>query len=1058
MSDVESAKSSDRWGQAVLKTILLTDLVDSTKMVQTLGDRAAAEIWLRHDELARDLLKRHNGLEIDKTDGFLFLFDRPIDAVGYALQYHHAVAHLAAGLAFPLAARAGIHLGEVVLRENRPEDVARGARRLDLEGLAKPVAARIMSLAGGGQTLLTKAAFDIARHAAIGHDQLPTDVRWLDHGAYNLKGVDEPLGVFEVGCVGRAPLLPPPDSEKVRRVLAAGEEETLGWRPAPGLEVPGRSNWRLARRLGVGGFGEVWLTEHERTREQRTFKFCFQADRLRSLKRELTLFRVMKEALGDRQDIARLYDVRLDEPPYFLEMEYSAGGDLMTWAESIGGITALPLEQRLDLVAQVADALSAAHSVGVLHKDIKPANVLIQEIKDVRPSSALRVQARLTDFGIGQLLSRTGAGTAGITLAGFTEPVGVTEISSRSGTQLYMAPELLADRPSTIQSDIYSLGVLLYQMATGDLRRPLGQGWERDIEDDLLREDVAACVAGQPEHRLPAADALARRLRSREQRKTERAATERRASLEKRRGRQLRWLTLSAAALLVIAGIAAIGYWQAEKARRRAVAAETEQAKARQAESDQRRLAEQSAAKAEAVNDFLQNMLASASPEMAQGRQVTVTDVLDQAGKEVEDGSLREQPEVEMAVRTTIGNTYRSRGQYEAAEKHLRAALAIAERLSPEPTLDLSKAVNNLAVLLQDQGKLEEAEPLLRRSLQIRRGLKEQNAEAIATAINNLAVFLQAQGKLAEAEPLSREVLKLQRERLGNENPTVATAMNNLAWTLQKLEKLDDAETMFREALAIRRKALGEEHPDVADSLNGLGSLLYFKSDYSSAEPLLRQALALRRKVLGLEHPAVATSLNNLAAVLEEKGEIAEAVKCYGEAIAIRRKLPGEHPSVVSSLRYLARLHAGRSEYAAAEPLFREAAAILRELKGDQDPEVADTLAELAAALAGKGDNDAAESGWREVLVIRRRALPAGHPDTAVAMLALGRRLTKQRKYDEAEALLLEGYAALTNNSDAPAELRARSIEGLTRLYEAWDKPAQATEWRGKLPTSPPGG
>jgi class 3 adenylate cyclase len=243
----------------------VTDLVDSTALVESLGDCRAAEIFESFDRVARDLLVQHNGLEIDKTDGFLLVFDRPIDAVLYALAVHDALADLSKQSHVKLAVRAGIHLGEVVLRRNRPEHVARGAKPLEIEGLAKPAAARIMSLAQGSQTLMTRSAFDLARRAATDHSDIPVDIDWLDHGVYRFKGINETQSVHEVGRAGLAPRSAPPSCDKAWRVTTRGGREDSGWRPAAGREVAGRSGWRLERKLAGGFFAEVWLARAQRT-------------------------------------------------------------------------------------------------------------------------------------------------------------------------------------------------------------------------------------------------------------------------------------------------------------------------------------------------------------------------------------------------------------------------------------------------------------------------------------------------------------------------------------------------------------------------------------------------------------------------------------------------------------------------------------------------------------------------------------------------------------------------------------------------------------------------
>ena len=218
-----------------VKALLLSDLVGSTRLVEELGDRAAAKLFRRHDRRARDLLAEHGGLEIDKTDGFLLLFDRPWDAVGYALAYHEALRRLSAQDGVTLEARVGIHLGEVILLRNPPADVARGAKPLEVEGIAKPTAARLMSLAKGGQTLLTRAAYDVALRSAAG--EAAEELEWRAHGLYRFKGIEHDAEVFEAGAAS-APLVAPAGSEKVQRVgSSTGDRHPALPRGAPDHEA-----------------------------------------------------------------------------------------------------------------------------------------------------------------------------------------------------------------------------------------------------------------------------------------------------------------------------------------------------------------------------------------------------------------------------------------------------------------------------------------------------------------------------------------------------------------------------------------------------------------------------------------------------------------------------------------------------------------------------------------------------------------------------------------------------------------------------------------------------
>ena len=299
------------------------------------------------------------------------------------------------------------------------------------------------------------------------------------------------------------------------------------WRPAVGLEVHGKP-WRLEEKLGAGGFGEVWLARHGRLKEPRVFKFCLREDRVRALKREMTLFKVWRARVGDHPHLVRLLGVNLDRPPFYLEEEYVSGRDLRTWCEAQGGIGQVPLEVRLDLVAQAAEGLAAAHDAGIIHRDIKPGNILVSCSKTVAGKAEILQPptAKLTDFGIGHVISAEVL--AGITATGLTG----TPASSPSipiGTHMYLAPEVLAGRPATVQSDLYSMGVVLYQLVAEDFSQPVTTDWARVIPDAVTRDDLQRCFAGNPEERFGSARELAEHLRSVSARREARARATRAA-------------------------------------------------------------------------------------------------------------------------------------------------------------------------------------------------------------------------------------------------------------------------------------------------------------------------------------------------------------------------------------------------------------------------------------------------------------------------------------------------------------------------------------------------
>ena len=342
----------------------------------------------------------------------------------------------------------------------------------------------------------------------------------------------------------------------------------------------------LEQKLGEGGFGEVWLGRHQTMKERRVFKFCFRADRVRSLKREMTLFRILKERVGDHPNIVRLLEVYFDEPPFYVVMDHVEGQDLKAWCEEQGGVDKVPLATRLEIVAQIADALQAAHDAGVIHRDVKPGNILVsfvvppsggrafdtsgrKESERTGPAEAgttsdqpapsqaqLPVQVKLTDFGIGQIVSAEAL--AGVTNAGFTQTIVAESSSSQTGSQMYMAPELLAGKPASTRSDIYSLGVVLYQLLVEDLTRPLTTDWGDHISDPLLRDDLKQCFAGDPLDRFEGAGQLAKNLRALETRRSERRNRVR-AQQTSRRRRQIAVLTSGIAGVFLLLACA-LGY------------------------------------------------------------------------------------------------------------------------------------------------------------------------------------------------------------------------------------------------------------------------------------------------------------------------------------------------------------------------------------------------------------------------------------------------------------------------------------------------------------------
>ncbi len=320
-----------------------------------------------------------------------------------------------------------------------------------------------------------------------------------------------------------------------------------------GNPVPGREHWSLVRSLDISQTSEVWLAEHPQTGELRVFKFVSNLAGLKGLRREATVFRFLRESLGERPEFVRILEWNFDSAPYYLESEYG-GFNLKDWAQSHGGLPNISFQRRLNVLAAIARTVSTAHGVGVLHKDLKPANVL------VTPTDG-QEQIKVADFGSASLIEPARLKALGITNLGFTQTA-TSRSASLTGTLMYLAPEVLCGQSPTAASDVYALGVMLYQFVVGDFRKPLSPGWEADIPDSLLREDIAAAACGDPARRIGSASELAERLLSLEQRRSER---NRRDDLQKRkefaqqRNSQARaslpWMVMAALAILIVLGL-----------------------------------------------------------------------------------------------------------------------------------------------------------------------------------------------------------------------------------------------------------------------------------------------------------------------------------------------------------------------------------------------------------------------------------------------------------------------------------------------------------------------
>lgn len=795
--------------------------------------------------------------------------------------------------------------------------------------------------------------------------------------------------------------------------------------------------YELVRPIAAGGMGDVFLAE----RADRQYE---KQVAIKLIKRHLVTpdtierFRMERQTLAglEHPNIAGLQDggVTDDGLPY-LVMEFVDGVPIDRYCDD----RRLLIVERLELFRTVCSAVLYAHQNLIVHRDLKPSNILV---------TADGV-AKLLDFGIAKVL----------------DPARATHVTAeRIMTPEYASPEQIRGEPITTATDVYSLGVVLYELLTG--RRPYGlksripHEIERAIcEEEPARPSTVAIASGSGASKNAQRRPFGADLDSIVLKAMRKEPDRRYASIEQFSEDIRRHLV----GLPVIARKDTFGYRAAKFIRRNKVpvaaagvvlmalitgmvATAWQSRVAIRAQA----VAQKQTHKAQRVNTFLNLMLESAQPE-EKGKDVTVREILDNAAREI-DTSLGDEPEVAAEVHMTLGATYRELGHYEESERHFDAAFMIRRRIFGEKHTSVAETLNEQGKLARIAGRYDDAERLYRQSLTMRLELLGDHDEAVAETMNNLGVLLKRKGRLGEAANYYRQALAIRLELFGDGHPDVATSMTNLAAALKNQGQYDEALQLYRNALDIFLAELGPEHYRLAVCQNNLALLLKETGDYAEAETLLREALAIRRAVFGDEVVGVSTGLKNLALTLMARGKVSEAESLLREALTLDRKLrPAEHPSLATTLNTLAELLARRGEYDEAESLCAEALVIRRKRLSGDHPRVAGSLAVMGRIHLGRNDAAGAELLFRESVAIYRKKLHEDHPKLAGARLEWGTCLVALGRYAEAEKEMLGGLRAMVDALGAGHPSARSALQDIVDLYEAWGKAEEASRFRDRL-------
>ena len=778
---------------------------------------------------------------------------------------------------------------------------------------------------------------------------------------------------------------------------------------APAMKPPEASlagvvvgSYTLASRIGHGGMGSVWLAQRSDGRYEGNVAVKLLNAALvgrggeERFRREGTIL-----ARLAHPHIARLIDAGVSNTgqPY-LVLELVQGKHLDVYCDD----AKLSIEERVRLFLDVMAAVAHAHANLIVHRDLKPANVL------VTPDG----QVKLLDFSIAKLI----------------EVDNVSRLTREAGSAMtpkYAAPEQITGGTITTATDVYALGVLLYELLSG--RHPCGDSLKSPadytkaiIENEPIRLSAAANADARTRSARAAArattpDRLVRQLRgdldtivgkaikkdpgerygsvaefaddlrrhvAHEPISARPDAMGYRAAKFVRR----RWQGVAALAAAVIVAGTMIGFYTAQLA----------------TERDRARL---EAEKASKLSELLTSVLTSVDPYRTPGaNEPTVRNLLDAAVHRTTT-ELAGQPELQSDMYNVIGRTYERLDMYQEALPILEQALEVGRRALGSQNVRVAQSLNDLGVLQRELGNPAAAEPLLRESLETRRQLLGNEHPDVAITLVELARVLKDRGRLAESEAPTREALAIRRKVYGEEHRQTATSKSELGSLLWEQGDLAGAEQMLRENVATSERQLGANHPNVASSKGTLGNLLVAKGDPKGAEALLIESVNIRKNVFGVQHIEYATPLPNLAFAIEVQGRLAEAQTLLEEALAIvAPQLGNDHARVLSALCDLARVRIARGEGAAVE------------------------------------------ASLRHILARRQRAYPAGDWRIAQAQSLLGASLFAQRKYGESEPLMVQADQALRPVPGRQARERLANRARLVALYEQQGKAEQAAAYR----------
>ncbi|MBX3406615.1 MAG: serine/threonine protein kinase [Phycisphaeraceae bacterium] len=874
---------------------------------------------------------------------------------------------------------------------------------------------RVQNLFAGASELAPDRRAAYLDEACGGDDALRAKVETL------LRSHDE-ASRFLSSPTGEAPTL---SVVSAAATAAAPVGEHAGMRIGP---------YKLLQMIGEGGFGSVFMAEQERPVIR---KVALKIIKLgMDTRAVIARFEAERQALAmmDHPNIAKVLDAGATETgrPYFV-MELCKGEAIVEFCDRNN----LSVAERLDLFAQVCAAVQHAHNKGIIHRDIKPSNVLVS-MQDGHP------HAKVIDFGI-----------AKATASRLTEKTLFTEHRALIGTPEYMSPEQAeGSLDIDTRTDVYSLGVLLYELLTGTT--PFSSKELRSAAYAEIQRIIREVEPPRPSTRLSANTDTLPSVAANRHTEPKRLGTIVRGELDwivmkaLEKDRQRRYETTNALAMdirrylagetvlaappgrsyrvrkfvrrnkgavtaaVVVAAALVLGMAGTSLALKRALDAESglseQLAKTERAQQAEKERADQ----LKRVSDFQARMLGrinttTAGESLMQDVRERFAAVLEKAGVPEAERAAQARALGDLLARINATDTAAAMIDRTILRPAIRA---IDEQFKDDPRTDASLR-QSLATLYLSIGLYEAALPLQESALATRRRvLGEEHTDTLAS-VGNMGTLLASQGRLEQAEPYVREVLEKSRGVLGEDHPQTLAALDNMGNLLRDQGKLAESEPYQREALDKSRRLMGEEHQSTLRALNNLALLLMAQGKPADAEPYLRELLEKCRRVLGEDHWGTLTALNNMGVLLHGQGKFEQAEPFWRETMEKRRRVLGEdHPDTLSAIHNMGILLLARGKLAEAEPFLREGLEKHRRVLGADHPSTLTSIGSMAGLLHAQDKPEEAEPYWREAMEGSRRVLGADHPHTLVYISNTGSVLLQRGRPRDALDLLAPVEAA----------------------------------------------